>query len=138
MTNRTKWLIALLEGNFIALALVTIFGFARHGTLDSAGRRMFSTFFHLLIAWLMVAPFLGAYNMDNVGDWWQLWGPSLAMVLAGPMAALLRGLILNAPIIPIFVFVLGGFGAIGILVWRSLFVLVLSQWGQKWDEEWTK
>ena len=129
MTNRTKWLLIIFLGDLFALALVTVLGFARHGTLDTAGGRMLTTFIPLLIAWLMVAPFLGVYNLDNAGKWEQLWRPLWGMVLVGPMAAWIRGVILNAPIIPIFVLVLGGFGAIGILIWRIIFILVFSRWG---------
>jgi hypothetical protein len=43
------------------------------------------------------------------------------MIFAAPLAAVLRGLILNAAIIPIFVVVLGATSAFGILVWRAIY-----------------
>jgi hypothetical protein len=40
------------------------------------------------------------------------------------MAAVLRGLMLNAPIIPIFAIVLGAASALGMVVWRALYFLL--------------
>jgi hypothetical protein len=124
-TNR--WLILLILGDTITFLLVTLFGFASHGTLDSAGLRLLTTFAPLLISWLLVAPHLKVYDYKVVIDYRQLWRPFWAMVLAGPMAAWLRGLILSAPIIPLFVIILGGVSAIAILFWRGLFWLVVRR-----------
>jgi hypothetical protein len=44
------------------------------------------------------------------------------MILAGPMAAFLRSLFLGgAPILPVFIVILGGISALSLLVWRGLF-----------------
>ena len=114
----------LLAGDVIVLALVTVSGFTTHGMLNTAGMRMLSTFLPLVIAWLLVGPHLGIYNSRYFYDPGYLWRPFWAMVLAGPMAAWLRGVWLNAPILPIFVVVLGGFSALGLLVWRSLYLFI--------------
>jgi hypothetical protein len=112
----------LIIGDLIALILVTIWGFATHGELGTAGTRMLTTFVPLSIAWAAVAPFLGLYDPSRAKDLRQIWRVLWAGVLAGPLAAWLRGVWLNAPIIPIFVLVLGGVGAVGILIWRLLYV----------------
>ena len=138
MNNRTKWLIALLEGNFIALALVTILGFARHGTLDSASGRMFSTFFPLLIAWLMDAPFLGADDMDNFGDWRQLWRPFWAIIVSWSNGCLFTGINSNCSHYSDFYLNLGWFWCNWDTGLEKFFFVVLSQWRLKKDEEWTK
>jgi hypothetical protein len=39
------------------------------------------------------------------------------------MAAWLRGVLLNEPIQPVFVAVLGGISALALLIWRSLYWL---------------
>ena len=114
----------LLVGDVVTLALVTVFGFATHGTISNAGMRMLSTFIPLVIAWLLVAPHLGAFDLQGVKNYRNLWRPFWAMVIAGPMAAWLRGAWLNAPILPIFVVVLGGFSALGLLFWRSIYFLI--------------
>ena len=125
-SRRTQWII-LVCGDIITLALVTGLGFARHGTLGSAGLRMLTTFIPLLIAWFAVAPFLGAYDLGHANKLAELWRPGWAMVLAAPLAAWLRGAWLNAPILPIFVLVLGGFSTMAILTWRAAYSLIFSR-----------
>jgi len=46
------------------------------------------------------------------------------MLFVGPFAVTLRGLILNAPIIPIFAVVLTATSAFGMLVWRGIYFLL--------------
>ena len=119
----------LLAGDILVLAVVTAVGFASHGTLGSAGTRMLTTFLPILAGWFMTAPFLGAYDPQRAADWHQLWRPFWAMVLAGPMAALLRGFWLNSPILPVFVVVLGGISALSILGWRLIYALLAARKG---------
>lgn len=114
-------LVILFLGDVLTLALTTLVGFSFHGTLSTAGSRILATFLPSLVAWLLVAPLLGSYDLDRSLQLPQLWRPFWAMVLAAPMAALLRGLWLNAPILPAFVIVLGGINALAILVWRGLY-----------------
>jgi hypothetical protein len=45
------------------------------------------------------------------------------MIFAAPFAAILRGFLLNAPIIPIFAAVLAGASALGMVLWRALYFL---------------
>jgi uncharacterized metal-binding protein len=116
----------LVAGDIVTLGLVTVFGFASHGEVETAGVRMLTTFLPLVAAWLLVAPHLKVFEMQRVGILRELWRPFWAMVLAGPMAAWLRGVMLNAPILPIFVIVIGGVSAIALLAWRSLFLVTVS------------
>jgi len=111
----------LLIGDMVTLLLVTLFGFARHGTMGIAGARMLTTFVPLVIAWLLVAPHLRVFQDAVSRDWKELWRPFWAMVLAAPLAAWLRGVWLDAPILPIFVMVLGGVSALALLAWRALY-----------------
>lgn len=117
-----RFFATLVAGDFLALGLVTAVGFASHGTLATAGSRMLSTLIPLIAAWAAAAPFLGAYNLERVVDLRQLWRPFWAMVLAGPLAAWLRGVWLGAPILPLFVLILTGVGVLGILIWRAAFI----------------
>lgn len=117
----------LVLGDILTLAIVTVIGFASHGTAGSAGTRMLSTFVPLVVSWFLVAPFLGVYDLERVKDLKQVWRPFWAMVLAGPLASWMRGVWLNAPILPLFVVVLGGTGALAILAWRVIFYLVFSR-----------
>jgi hypothetical protein len=128
MRNRSKLQrYYLIIGDILTLAVVTVIGFASHGTAGTAGSRMLTTFIPLLAAWLLIAPHLKVYDHDVALDGRQLWRPFWAMVLAGPMAAWLRGLILNSPILPIFVIILGGVSALAILAWRGLYWLIMTR-----------
>ena len=117
----------LIIGDTLTLAIVTVFGFASHGTAGTAGSRMLTTFIPLLVAWLLVAPHLKVYDPEIALDVRQLWRPFWAMVLAGPMAAWLRGVLLNSPILPVFVVILGGVSALAILAWRGLYWLLMTR-----------
>lgn len=119
-----EWLLALIAGDIITLAIVTLIGFASHGTAGTAGTRMLTTFLPLTIAWFLVAPFLKVYHNEIVYDFRQLWRPFWATILAAPMAAFLRGLFLSSPILPLFVVILGGVSALAILLWRVIYWLV--------------
>jgi hypothetical protein len=122
--------LTLLLGDIAALGIVTLVGFAAHDTLDTAGFHMLTTFLPLLAAWLLVAPFFSAYNLDKSGVVRQLWRPTWAMVVAAPMAGLLRSLWLGRYIVPVFVLVLAGFGALGVFTWRFLFYIWCTRKGK--------
>ncbi len=85
---------------------------------------MLAAFIPLTIAWFLLAPWFGLFQSEIVSNFKQLWRPILAMLFAAPLAALLRGLILNAPIIPIFAVVLASTSALGMLIWRGLYFLL--------------
>jgi hypothetical protein len=115
----------LIIGDTFALLITTLIGFATHGELDvSSLGRMSAAFFPLTLAWFLLAPWFGLFQQDIASDAKQLWRPILATVFAAPLAAVLRGLILNAPIIPIFGVVLAGTSAFGMLVWRWLYLFI--------------
>lgn len=126
-SSETSWLVILLAGDTLVLALMTVIGFASHDLLGSAGLRMLTTFLPFLVAWLLVAPHLGAFNRKHVNDARQLWRPFWAMILAAPMAAWLRGVWLGTPILPVFVAVIGGLNALAMFVWRALYLLAVSK-----------
>ncbi len=116
----------LVMGDLITIGLITVAGFASHGTLGSAGMRMLTTFAPLLVGWLAAAPAVGAYRMKDVTRLNQLWRPVWGMALGAPMAAWLRGVWLNAAIQPIFVLVLVGVSMTAILVWRIVFYFLVQ------------
>ena len=119
------WLLVI--GDILAILLVTAVGFISHGTITTAGTRIYAMFFPLIAAWFLVAPFMGAYDLSRTSDYKQLWRPFWAMVVASPFAAWMRGIWLGTPVNLVFVFVLGGVGSIGILIWRGLFLLILTR-----------
>ena len=122
-----RWRLVLIIGDILTLGTVTLAGFASHGTVGTAGSRMFTTFLPLVAAWFLIAPHLGSYDYQVVINWKEIWRPFWSMVLAAPMAAWLRGLILGAPILPLFVIILGGVSALGILIWRIVALILFSR-----------
>lgn len=88
---------------------------------------MLSTFLPLLAAWFLLAPYLGVFDLTRASDVRQVWRPFWAMILAAPLAAWMRGVWLDAPILWLFVVILGGFSALGLLAWRLLFALVVAR-----------
>jgi hypothetical protein len=115
----------LILGDILAIGLITLIGFATHGETDLAFLpRMAATFFPFVIGWFLLAPRLGLFQEEVISQARQLWRPALTAFFAAPMAAVLRGLMLNAPIIPIFAIVLGAASALGMVVWRALYFLL--------------
>jgi len=123
-TQITKQKVVLLAGDLIALALVTIVGFATHQELDTAGLYMLTTFLPLSVAWLLISPHLLVYKPDFVIEYRYLWRPFWAMILAAPMAGWLRGVLLDRMILPQFVIILGGISALALLTWRATYALI--------------
>lgn len=120
-------LIWLAIGDLIALLLLTVVGFASHQELQSAGWRLLTTFLPLCAAWLMSAPILGLYRQEVYSSPNQLWKPIWGMLLAGPLAALLRGLWLSRPVQPVFALVLTAFGMLSIFLWRFIFWVLIAR-----------
>ena len=124
--------IVLIFGDALTLLIVTLIGFATHGeTSISFLPRMLTTFIPLLIGgfWLLrgldssISPSPSSPNSKNLGRV-TVGRVGLAMLFAGPLAVVLRGLILNAPIIPIFAVVLSATSALGMMIWRTLYLLL--------------
>ena len=121
MQNLPKPGLLLVIGDVAAIAVVTLIGFATHGENGlTLLPRMLSTFVPLTLGWFLAAPFLGLFRPEITSKAGQLWRPLLAMLLAGPLAALLRAFWLNTVVIPIFGVVLSASAGLGLLVWRTL------------------
>ena len=115
----------LIIGDILAILIVTLIGFATHGEAGASFLpRMSAIFFPLIIAWFLISPWLGLFQHEITSNPKLLWRPILAMIFAAPLAVVIRGLILNAPIIPIFAVVLSATSAFGMLIWRGIFVLL--------------
>ena len=121
----------LILGDLLAIALITFIGFATHGETGlSFLPRMGAFFFSLVVSWFLLAPALGLFREEIVANPRQLWRPVLAMSFAAPFAALLRGLILNSPVIPIFGVVLILTSGLGMLVWRAIYLFLNARRGE--------
>ncbi len=118
----------LILGDILAIALVTFIGFATHGEAGVAFLpRMTAAFFPLVAGWFLLAPWFGLFQDETTHDTRKLWRPALTALFAAPLAAVLRGLILNAPIIPIFALVLGATSAVGMVIWRAIWSWITNR-----------
>lgn len=116
----------LAAGDAVALLIVTFWGFAHHGRgLDSS--RWLSTFIPLWASWSALSPWFGVYAPHIYANPRQIWRVPLAMAFGGPMAAWLRALWLGQAVTPAFVPVIAAFAALGVTIWRLLWVIALQQ-----------
>ena len=119
----TKSRQSLYIGDILALVALTFLGFATHGETDLAFLpRMSAIFVPLIIAWFLVAPRLVLFQPEITSNPKQLWRPAIAMLFAAPLAGILRSLILNTPVIPIFILVLTVTFALGMVIWRGVWI----------------
>lgn len=123
-----SWMQGLLwTGDLITLVVFTLVGFATHDRLTAGLPQMLATFIPMLAAWLVAALPVGALRLETARDFRQLWRPGWAMLLAGPLAVVLRGLLLSRPVAPVFALVLAGSGIIAIFIWRGAFALLAAR-----------
>jgi len=112
----------LILGDILAMAILTVIGFASHGETGlSFLPRMAATFFPLLAGWFLAAPWLGLFDGQVVMNRRLFWRPALAMALAAPTATVLRAAMLNGAALPLFTLILGGTGALGMVIWRAVY-----------------
>jgi hypothetical protein len=115
-----RWLLVL--GDILALLLTTLLGFVSHRETDlSFLWRFAAIYFPLSISWFLLSPWFGLFQPEITSDLKQLWRPVLAMFFAAALAVVIRGLILNAAMLPIFAVVLGATSALGMAIWRGLY-----------------
>lgn len=117
----------LILGDSVVLALVTVAGFATHGTLNSAGGRLLATYAPLLATWLMLAALLGQFKTEYLNQPRQLWRVVVGMALASLAAALGRAAWTGGVISPLFVLILVAINTLAMLVWRALLVSLTRQ-----------
>lgn len=114
---------ALIVGDVITLALVTLIGFASHGEFNlSFVPHMAAALVPLWIGWFLLAPLLGLFDEAQTVS--GLWRPFFVMLFAGPFAALLRSILLGSSVIPSFAIVLTLTSAAGLVIWRLLWLVV--------------
>jgi len=115
----------LILGDILTILITTLIGFATHNELKSEFLlRMVAAIIPLTIAWFLLAPWFELFQPEITSNPKQLWRPVLAMIFAAPLAGVLRGLILQADIVPIFIIVFGVTSALGMIIWRGIFILL--------------
>ena len=120
--------VVLVMGDILAMAVVTYIGFATHGETGSGYLpRMAAAFLPLVLAWLVLAPHFDLFSAEIVEAPRSLWRPIVAVLFAGPLAVVIRGLLLNSPIIPVFAVVFSATSAFGMFIWRLIYFLFLRR-----------
>jgi len=115
----------LILGDLLAIAVITVIGFATHGEAGTSFLlRMAATFVPLTLSWFALAPALGLFEVERVRNARQLWRPALTAFFAAQLAVILRGLWLNAAVLPLFGLVLGATSALGMAVWREIWIWI--------------
>ena len=111
----------LIVGDIVAIAILTFIGFATHGEAGfSFIPRMAAIFFPSVVAWFILAPWFGLFDLQVIKDFRIFWRIPLAVLFVAPLALAIRGIILNAPIVPIFAIVFTSTNSLGLLVWRTI------------------
>ena len=118
----------LILGDLLVVLGTTLAGFANHGELEPARfDRIAATFLPFAAAWFLISPWLGCFEARTTAALASLWRPPLAAVLAAPLGAVLRGLWLGAPVLPVFAVVMGAVLGAAMFVWRLLAAVVLRR-----------
>lgn len=116
-----------LIGDVVVLAVLTVIGFASHATLNEVPR-MITTFLAFLVAWALVAPWFGVYQDAILTDVRQVWRVALAWLIAAPLGALLRAVLLNRDIVDVtFVLVTIGINGLALVAWRALYAFLQTR-----------
>jgi len=124
MSKRT----ILILGDIFTLIVLTIVGFATHGEANtSVLPRMAAVFFPIVFVWFVLAPQLSLFDEAVISAPKNLWRVAFAFLFAGPLAVILRGALLNAPVLPLFAFIFSASNAIGMIVWRWLYIFIVRR-----------
>jgi hypothetical protein len=112
-----------IVGDIIALAILTVIGFATHGeTGFSFLPRMGVIYLPMLFGWFVLSPWFGLVDEQVISDAKNLWRILLVMLFIAPLAATLRAALLGAAMLPLFPLILGSSNAIGMIVWRWIYI----------------
>ena len=115
----------LILGDIFTIAVLTFIGFASHGEAAvSFIPRMGATFFPLLIGWFLIAPWFDLFDDQVVSNPKLIWRSVLAMFFVAPLAIILRAAWLHSAATPLFALILGSTTALGMLVWRGIYLLL--------------
>ncbi len=119
----TPQLAALIAGDVLALLLFTATGRGSHALPNSDILAALATAFPFVLAWFLVAPWLGLFKADISLSWRQGWRIPLAWLIAAPLGAFVRAWLLGRAVIPpTFVLVTIIFATLFILIWRLGFI----------------
>lgn len=115
----------LVAGDAVALAIVTLIGFATHGeTAISFAPRFAAAFVPAWIAWLLLAPWFGLFEERVIERPSNLWRILPAILFSAPLAVIFRAAILNSAALPLFALIFGSTNALGMILWRGFYIIL--------------
>jgi hypothetical protein len=115
----------LIIGDIISFAILTVIGFATHGETDTSYLpRMAAVFLPMVVGWFILIPWMGLFDEQIIANPKNLWRIILVMLFLAPLAATVRAAILGAAMLPLFPLILGSSNAIGMVVWRWLYIFI--------------
>lgn len=111
------WFVA---GDVILYGVVAVIGFSSHGRLGTMEfSRFLATWIPFSAAWVLVAGWAGLFRRELVLSRRGPLQAALAAGISAPLGGMLRGMWLGAAVLPVFVLVMAGVSALGMLVWRG-------------------
>jgi hypothetical protein len=115
----------LILGDIVTLAILIVVGFATHGeTGASYLPRMVASLIPLALAWFLLSPWFGLFDETVISNPKHLLRILLVFLFAAPLAVILRSVILALPVVPIFALILGSTNAIGMMLWRGIYIFI--------------
>ena len=118
----------LILGDILAFIILTLIGFATHGETDTSFLpRMAAAFFPVVFGWFVLAPWFGLLDETIINTPKNLLRVPLAFLFVAPLAVILRGAWLNAPVLPLFALIFGGSNALGMMVWRWIYIFIAKR-----------
>jgi hypothetical protein len=126
MQARIPQIILLIDDTSVIL-IITLLGINLHQTDPSMFSRLPFTFLPMLLSWVFFALTLQLYDTLTASAWSQLWRVPLSAALTGAVGSTIRSFWLGTPLVPIFILVMGAALATGLLISRSIFILILGK-----------
>ncbi len=118
--------IVLVVGDIVVIAILTVIGFATHGEVSlSFTKRIAIVFIPMLLAWFSYAWLNGFFDKAAVSSSRYLWRVALAFIFIAPLTVILRGALLNAPVLPMLAFIFGLVYAAGLTAWRFIYTFII-------------
>ncbi len=117
--TRDQW--GLVIGDILTIFIVVALGFRNHESLNSFFQRFAFTFLPWTFAWLLIAPKFKLFKLPTEKVNKQFGYIILAMLVASPLAAILRAAWLGSSALPLFVLILGLSSALGLMIWRFIY-----------------
>ena len=117
--SKQQWV--LVFGDIVAILVTVAIGFQSHETQSIFLQRFAFTFFPWSFAWLLLAPHFGLFEESETEFGRLVFKVLLVMLLASPLASILRAAWLGGTALPLFALIMGASSAAGILIWRVIY-----------------